>query len=239
MSTRHSAVGLGQSWHYVREAYRRIWRAYERANLVATLGGVDRWRREAVSLYYRRFGESPLKVVDAGAGPGNMARCLKGIRYVVALDATPEMLSLNAEADEKIVGIFEQMPFRDGSFDLLVAGYSLHASIDIERATAEFARVAKHQVVVSIGKPDNKLARRLLLLYTKHVLPWLVCLFTPRDVCLEYKKIHTIVQALPTNSKLREVVERYAEVIDFRVRAWGAVYLYLASSRLSSTQQRR
>ena len=43
-------VGLGEEWHVVREAYRRITRVYERANMLATLGNVDRWRREAVAL---------------------------------------------------------------------------------------------------------------------------------------------------------------------------------------------
>jgi len=44
-------VGLGKQWHVVREAYRKITKVYERANMLATLGNVDRWRREAVALF--------------------------------------------------------------------------------------------------------------------------------------------------------------------------------------------
>jgi demethylmenaquinone methyltransferase/2-methoxy-6-polyprenyl-1,4-benzoquinol methylase len=223
-------VGLGTEWHVVREAYRRITRVYERANMLATLGNVDRWRREAVALFYSLNGKAALKVLDAGAGPGNMARHIKGVRYVVALDATPEMLYVNDVADDKVVGIFEYMPFRDRSFDLLVAGYSLHAAMDLERAVAEFCRVAAFQCVVSIGKPTNRLVRGLLLMYTKYVLPMLVCLVAPKEICGEYKKIYTIVSALPPNSKLREIISKYAVLITFRERGFGSIYIYLSRS---------
>jgi demethylmenaquinone methyltransferase/2-methoxy-6-polyprenyl-1,4-benzoquinol methylase len=223
-------VGLGAEWHKVREAYRRIAQVYERANMLITLGNVDRWRREAVDLFFHVNGKIALKALDAGAGPGNMARHIKGVRYVVALDATPEMLYVNDVADDKVVGVFEYMPFRDGSFDLLVAGYSLHAAMDLERAVAEFSRVAMFQSVVSIGKPTNRLVRRLLLMYTKYVLPMLVCLVAPKEICGEYKKIYTIVSALPPNSKLREIISKYAVLITFRERGFGSIYIYLSRS---------
>jgi demethylmenaquinone methyltransferase/2-methoxy-6-polyprenyl-1,4-benzoquinol methylase len=223
-------VGLGEEWHVVREAYRRITRVYERANMLATLGNVDRWRREAVALFYSLNGKATLKVLDAGAGPGNMARHLRGVRYVVALDATPEMLYVNDVADDKVVGMFEHMPFRDKWFDVLLAGYSLHAAMNLERAVAEFSRVSNFQLVVSIGKPDSGFVRRLLLIYTKHILPRLVCFAAPREVCTEYEKIHAIVLAIPPNSKLREVVSRYATLITFREKGFGSVYIYLAKS---------
>lgn len=212
------------------EAYKKIWKAYERANFIATLGNVDRWREEAVSLFYAVDGRSPVKVLDAGAGPGNMARHLRGVRYVVALDATPEMLYVNTTADEKVVGVFEYMPFRDKGFDLLLAGYSLHASIDIERAIAEFNRVSLYQCVVSIGNPNNKFVRKLLSIYTKFILPKLVCLITPKEVCKEYKKIHLIISSIPPNAKIREIVGRYSKFMLFKERGFGSVYIYFASS---------
>ncbi len=223
-------MGLGKQWHVVREAYRKITKVYERANMLATLGNVDRWRKEAVALFYSLEGKSTLRVLDAGAGPGNMARHLRGVRYVVALDATPEMLYVNDAADDKVVGMFEYMPFRDRGFDLVVAGYSLHVAINLERAVAEFSRVSDFQLVVSIGKPDNGFIRCLLLVYTKYILPKLVCLTAPREVCAEYEKIHTIVSAIPPNSKLREVVSKYATLITFKEKAFGSIYIYLAKS---------
>ncbi|MGC9050329.1 class I SAM-dependent methyltransferase [Pyrobaculum sp.] len=223
-------MGLRGEWRAVQEAYRKIAEMYERANKVATLGNVDRWRREAVTLFLSLNGKTPLKVLDAGAGPGNMATHLKTEKYVVALDATPEMLRPNTVADDRVVGMFEYMPFRSGCFDLLLAGYSLHAATDIEKAVAEFSRVAEFQVVVSIGNPDNRFVRRLLRLYAKHLLPRLVCLVAPPEVCREYGKIYTIITSIPPNSKLREIVEKYSSIIIFREKGLGSVYIYISRS---------
>ncbi len=226
-------MGLRGEWRVVQEAYRKIAEVYERANKVATLGNVDKWRREAVTLFLSLNGKTPLKVLDAGAGPGNMATHLKTERYVVALDATPEMLRPNAVADDRVVGMFEYMPFRSGCFDLLLAGYSLHAATDIERAVAEFSRVAEFQVVVSIGNPDNRFVRRLLRLYARHLLPRLVCLVAPLHVCREYEKIYTIIASIPPNSKLREIVEKYSSIIIYREKGLGSVYIYISRSKIA------
>lgn len=224
-------MGLGSSWRVVYESYRKIVEFYERANLLVTFGNVDRWRREAINLFYQQNGKNPLRVLDAGAGPGNMARHIRGQKYVVALDATAEMLRANDVADEKVVGLFEYMPFRSRCFDVVLAGYSLHAAVDFEKAVAEFSRVAEYQVVVSIGKPDNIIARGLLYLYTKYILPRLACIVAPRGVCDEYGKIFTIVKSQMHNSATKRIIEKYTTDIVFKTRGLGGVYIYVAKSK--------
>lgn len=73
-------MGLGSSWRVVYESYKKIVKFYERANLLVTFGNVDRWRREAIGLFYQLDGKNPLRVLDAGAGPGNMARHIRGVK---------------------------------------------------------------------------------------------------------------------------------------------------------------
>jgi demethylmenaquinone methyltransferase/2-methoxy-6-polyprenyl-1,4-benzoquinol methylase len=54
----------------------------------------------------------------------------------------------------------------------------------------------------------------------------LVCLVAPKEICGEYRKIYTIVSALLPNSKLREIVSKYAVLITFRERGvWLDIYL--------------
>ncbi|AFA38692.1 methyltransferase domain-containing protein [Pyrobaculum sp.] len=224
-------MGLGERWYEIREAYRKIVDVYERANKIVTLGNVDRWRREALSLYYSVNGRSVLKILDAGAGPGNMAHHLRGTRYLVAFDASIEMLRLNNVADDRVVGMFEQMPFRDESFDLLISGYALHAAVDLEKAAAEFSRVANYQVVVAIGKPDRRVARCLVLAYAKFVVPRVVCIVAPRQICREYGKIYEIMASLPPNSRIRQIISRYAHIVQYREKGLGSVYIYVAKSR--------
>ncbi|MFN3804303.1 MAG: class I SAM-dependent methyltransferase [Pyrobaculum sp.] len=220
-------------WETLRETYRKIVKRYEVANFLITWGHVDRWRREAVGLLYLH---TPLKILDAGAGPGNMARHFGDIKYVVALDLTPEMLKTNGNADDKVVGVFEQMPFRSQSFDVVCAGYSLHAAVDIERAVGEFSRVASYHVVVSIGKPDNKILRGLLYIYVKYVVPTLVRLVTSRDTSMEYRKIYDIIKSIPINSVTKKIIERYTSHLIFRERGLGAVYIYVAKSAVSKSR---
>lgn len=227
-------MGLGYRWQDVKEAYRKIAEVYERANKVATFGQVDKWRREAVRLLYSLNGKTNNRVLDVGAGPGNMARHLVGVNYVVALDVTVEMLRLNDVADDRVVGDFENMPFRDSSFDLLIAGYSLHAARSLEKALAEFSRVANLHAVVSIGKPDNKVVKTLLYIYTRFVLPKIVCLFVKSEVCREYEKIHLIVSTIEPNSRLLRLLSRYAEVLHFEEKGLGAVYIYVSRARRGS-----
>ncbi|MEZ0318882.1 MAG: methyltransferase domain-containing protein [Pyrobaculum sp.] len=223
-------MGLGGAWQEVKKAYEKIATVYERANKIVTFGNVDKWRKEAVSLFYRLNGASSLKVLDAGAGPGNMAAHLRNPKYVVALDATLEMLYVNNTADDKVLGLFEYMPFRNKAFDVVVAGYSLHVAANLEKPVAEFNRVADYQVVVSIGKPDNSLIRILLYLYIRFIAPLLVCIITRKDICREYKKIYVIIKSLPPNTKFREVVSKKVENLIFQTRGLGGVYIYVAKS---------
>jgi demethylmenaquinone methyltransferase/2-methoxy-6-polyprenyl-1,4-benzoquinol methylase len=215
----------------LRGAYERIARIYERANVAVTLGFVDRWRREAVALMYALARRPPLRVLDAGAGPGNMALHLRRPAYVVALDATPEMLRANRVAGDRVAGVLEMLPFRDRSFDAVIAGYSLHAVSDMERAVEEFSRVAEYQAVVSIGRPESRVIGRLVELYARYAMPVLACALAPGRGCREYAKIALAVSSSPPNSRLRVLVSSRAELLAFRERALGAIYIYVARRR--------
>jgi len=63
-------VGLGSSWRVVYESYRKIVEFYERANLLVTFGNVDRWRREAINLFYQQNGKTPCACSTRGLGLG-------------------------------------------------------------------------------------------------------------------------------------------------------------------------
>lgn len=92
------------------------------------------------------------KVLDCGCGTGNLSAYLamKGA-YVKGFDISSEMLKLaraNAEknnTNDKCIFLrsgFEDLPYRDISFDLAVGAYILH-HVDVERAVIELHRVLK------------------------------------------------------------------------------------------------
>ena len=94
------------------------------------------------------------RVLDVGGGAGPTARYLQpSCRYVVvdpsALWTSREWQSFGAAfrggdvVPEHIVGVGEDLPFPDASFDAVVSMWSLNHAQDWRRCIAEMARVAR------------------------------------------------------------------------------------------------
>lgn len=81
--------------------------------------------------------------LDVATGGGHVARRLReaGLN-VVTLDPSPGM-----RAD--VVSSAEDLPFADGSFDVVVSRVAPHHFADIDRAMSEMARVSRGLVLVS------------------------------------------------------------------------------------------
>ena len=67
------------------------------------------------------------RVLDVGAGTGVAGRAAleAGARYVVCTDAAPAMLSRCSGRLHPVAGDVTALPFRDGSFDLVLAAFCL------------------------------------------------------------------------------------------------------------------
>jgi SAM-dependent methyltransferase len=85
------------------------------------------------------------RTLDLGCGEGRLARDLKALGYdVVAVDLSPTMLAAAKEADPELeahLADAADLPFDEGSFDLVVAFMSLQDMDDIDGAIREAARV--------------------------------------------------------------------------------------------------
>ncbi|MGC9169266.1 MAG: class I SAM-dependent methyltransferase [Thermoproteus sp.] len=222
MSLEIGMTGLGDRWRRVYPAYDRLPSVYERMNLAMTWGQVDRWRRQLATL----LPQNARRVLDAGCGPGNMTRHLISAgRYVIGLDYSAEMLKAMRLDIDKVQGVFEMLPFRDGAFDVAVLAYALHAARDLERALAELTRVARGVAAVSMGKPDNPLVRRLFRLYVAYFIPALAYVLAPGHVD-EYRALKEILDAATPNKDLRAFLEKLLELRYFGTRGLGAIYMF-------------
>ena len=70
------------------------------------------------------------------------------------------MLGLNAKAD-RIVGIGEELPFRDGSFDAVFSAYVFRNLDSVDITLSEVARVLRPRGrlgVVGLGRPKSRRA---------------------------------------------------------------------------------
>lgn len=90
--------------------------------------------------------------LDVGTGSGIFAEAFVGLGLeVTAVDANPEMLLVAAEhvpGAEFRKARAEELPFTDGSFDLVFLGHVLHETDHPEQALGEARRVARRRVVV-------------------------------------------------------------------------------------------
>ncbi len=223
----------------LRDVYSRIAFVYERFNRLVTLGLVDRWRYSVFVFAVRCLGKGllprVLRILDAGSGPGYMGRffrALGGSAYIVALDFSYRMISLNSYADDLVVGVLENLPFRDGAFDIAVAGYSIHASADIPSVFRELSRVSSILGAVSIGRSLNPLKRISTLLYSWIMIP-LASMIAGyrRGVHRDLMTLLKIVVEVPPNRDLQETIERYIDICFFDERALGSIYILAGYSR--------
>jgi SAM-dependent methyltransferase len=102
----------------------------------------------------------PRRVLDVGCGPGELTeRFAKELGAdVQAVDISPRMVELTAARGiEAQVADVENLPFGDGEFDCVFAGWVLYHVPNLQRAITECARVLKPggRLVASSFCDDN------------------------------------------------------------------------------------
>ena len=132
----------------------RSWaRYYDVVSWLMSFGKAPAMRKKTVALAQAAAGE---KVLDVGCGTGTLAIALRAKvgpgGEVVGLDAAPEMIAVardkaakrGADIDFR-VGLIEEIPFPDDSFDLVLSSLMLHHLPENVRqeGLAEIRRVLK------------------------------------------------------------------------------------------------
>src|SRR5512143_3573697 len=145
-STHEPPATTGKVLHWAR------W--YDLAAFLVTFGRERRMRRESV----QRAGVAPgQSVLDVGCGTGSLTLAAKAAAGpsgdVHGIDPAPEMIEVSrkkaarkhADIDFR-VGVIEELPFPDATFDVVLSSLMLHHLPDDlkRRGLAEVARVLKH-----------------------------------------------------------------------------------------------
>ncbi len=226
--------GLGSRyWGEVIEVLRSIIPVYDRVNRVISLGKDEEYRLQGI-----RGRVAPGNVVlDAGSGYGNMSRVALseagGDARIVMYDPIPEMLAYvkNYLPDSQAAlssGIFEFMPFRDGTFDAVLCGYSLRDAIQLQQAIAEMHRVLKaggRLVIVDLGKPDGSVSRAFVSIYLKYFLG-LFAYLAAGKAGLKFKTLYGTYLRWPRNSVLDSMLKaKFSRVLFDKGMMGGAVII--------------
>jgi demethylmenaquinone methyltransferase / 2-methoxy-6-polyprenyl-1,4-benzoquinol methylase len=158
----------------VRELFATIARRYDLLNDVMTLGLHRHWKQRLVEL-----ASKPHDVLDLCCGTGDIALRFAG--HVVGVDFTEEMLrvaqargSAGASPSRWVRADALQLPFEDGSFDIVSVGYGLRNLADIERGLRETYRVLRpggKLLSLDFGRPENQLLRKMYFAHLRFHLP--------------------------------------------------------------------
>lgn len=206
-------MGLGASyWPEVMEALEQVIPVYDRVNRFISAGRACRHRSAGVAGRLRAGDD----VLDAGSGFGNMSGAALAERGDISLVlCDPLMPMLRRAGGRRACGVFESMPFGDGSFDAAMCGYSLRDAVDLRSAVAELHRVLRpggRLVVVDLGKPDNALVRAGVAAYLRLAVP-LIGLAAGGRRGLRFGELYGTFRRWPTVSGLEAVLkERFSRV---------------------------
>ena len=136
--------------------FSNIYKFYDLINTVLTLGFDKSWRSKAAD---NLTGTS---VLDLGSGTGAAFAQLMNYE-TTALDPDKKMLELNI-FENKILGIAENLPFDDNSFDNVFCSFVWRNISDTNKALSEIYRVVKPGgkfVLLDMTRPKNSILRIL------------------------------------------------------------------------------
>lgn len=230
-------AGLGKSyWSEVIEVLRTIIPVYDRVNYVISLGKANQYRRKGIQDHI-----CPNDIVlDAGSGYGNMSMLAlkesRDLARIVLYDPISEMLEsvskfLNPKLNQYLFsGVFEFMPFKNNTFDVVMCGYSLRDSIELKAAVAEIHRVLKQGgrlIIVDIGKPDNFILRAGVTFYLKYILG-IVAFAAAGRSGLKFKTLYGTYLRWPQNSDLYILLSQRFRKIEYITKLLGGAIIVAA-----------
>ena len=168
----------------VRNMFSAIASSYDLNNRVHSLGRDQAWRKYAVKVAGVTEGES---VLDVACGTGDLSQAFARTpaSKVTGLDFTPAMLdharikqkALLPEYDKKlsyIDGDAQQLPFADGSFDVVSIAFGIRNVTSPEKALAEFYRVLRpggRVIILEFDRPSFAPVRWFNDFYCGWIMP--------------------------------------------------------------------
>ncbi|HEX9908686.1 MAG TPA: class I SAM-dependent methyltransferase [Thermoplasmata archaeon] len=164
----------GKEWEDVVESLEDIGpQYYEKANMLMTLGMVDRWRKRVASA----AGPDDV-VLEIGPGPGLFTRHISS-KAVYCVDPSSEFSKpLRENVDSSRVslvrGVGEKIPLAGGSVDKAFCVFSFRDLFDKEAGIGEIHRVLREGgevFIAEVAKPPPGPLAKMIELHFRHVVP--------------------------------------------------------------------
>jgi demethylmenaquinone methyltransferase/2-methoxy-6-polyprenyl-1,4-benzoquinol methylase len=232
------STGLGTAyWNEVIKVLGNIIPVYDRVNSAISLGRDNEFRIEGI----KKSVFPGNTILDAGSGYGNMSKLvIKTIStdvYIHFYDPIPEMLRGLADnfkgyniTFSKCSGVFENMPFRSGTFDAVICGYSIRDSINFQDAFEEIHRILKKGgrfLIVDLGKPDNRILRNLVSIYLKYLLV-IIAFITAGKRGLPFGTLYGTFLRWPKNQDLKLLLSKHFSKVEMDKKLLGGALIVVA-----------
>ncbi|MCS4539237.1 MAG: methyltransferase domain-containing protein [Thaumarchaeota archaeon] len=202
------------------ESLERIVPIYEKGSRRIALFS-DKEMREQVVKFAVRGGSS---ILDLGSGPGTMAAIVSaaGGRPVL-LDVSRTMLH-SAPPFDKVQSTFESLPFRDGVFDGVVAGFSLRDARDLQATLQQICRVIVRGGrfgFCDLGKPTSAVRSLIMAVYLRAAVP-LIGLLTGGRSGLGFASLYQTYLLTLDNRTMVQLLGSYFPDVAIKATQLGA-----------------
>jgi demethylmenaquinone methyltransferase/2-methoxy-6-polyprenyl-1,4-benzoquinol methylase len=213
----------------------RIAKRYDLLNHLLS-GNVDkRWRRTVSARVREKLSSKNAHVLDVACGTGDLSLALFDITgaRVVGTDFCRPMLELAASKTANRIPLIEgdalNLPFRDGSFEVVTIAFGLRNLASVEGGLAELRRVLKPGgwvAVLEFSKPANAILRPLFGLYFTRALPLMGGLISGSRSAYSY--LPASVQKFPDQTQLSLLMEQAGlEQVQFENLTGGIAALHM------------
>lgn len=190
--------------HRVRAYFSRIAARYDLANHLLS-GGCDvLWRLKAAGVV-RQW--QPRTILDLATGSGDLVRTLKRAcpeALLVGADFCEPMLQVARAKNVPRLAVADalQLPFADGSFDVVTVAFGLRNMASWTHALSEIHRVlvpGGHLLILDFGLPEPPLLRPYRF-YLHRVLPFFAALLTGERSAYDY--LADSIESFPSGSAM-------------------------------------
>jgi demethylmenaquinone methyltransferase/2-methoxy-6-polyprenyl-1,4-benzoquinol methylase len=209
--------------------------SYDLMNRLMSAGQDGRWRREAVA-YAAPAGA---RALDLATGTGDLALELRrqGAVEIVAADFCAPMLTAAARKLRRrgaldvqlLVADALALPFRDASFDCLVAGFLLRNVADRHSCLTEMRRVLRpggRAVSLDLSRPRASVLSPAVGLYMRHIVPTVGRLISRHPWAYSYLPVS--VDPFPDAAQLRlEFLSAGFAQVEHHLLGFGSVAIHV------------
>lgn len=197
------------------------------------------WRKKALRMLTKN---NPKNILDIATGTADLAIMSTRIwspEKIIGLDISKEMLRVGQKKVDKknltsIIsleqGDSENLRFKDGSFDTVMAAFGVRNFENLEKGLSEMNRVLQKNgtcMILEFSKPRVFPLKQIFNVYFKYILPVIGKLTSKDPKAYEY--LYESVQVFPDYDNFASILKKTGFVdVSYKPLSFGICTIYLA-----------